>query len=105
MIRIGERPTAADGDEARVAIFGEDHSQHPLQGGAARTPPASRGLYPRETGSTALPRLSDLLINRQKVCRRRPERRWRPAESGRYTGRADPRGCGRMARTHRKSVA
>lgn len=30
MIRIGERPAAADSDEARVAIFGEDHPQHPF---------------------------------------------------------------------------
>jgi hypothetical protein len=25
MVQIRERPTAADGDEARVAVFGEDH--------------------------------------------------------------------------------
>jgi hypothetical protein len=29
MIRIGERPTAADRHETRVAHFREDHSRHP----------------------------------------------------------------------------
>ena len=30
VVRIGEGPTAADRDETRVAVFREDHSQHPL---------------------------------------------------------------------------
>jgi hypothetical protein len=30
VIRIGEGPTAADRHETRVAVFREDHSQHPF---------------------------------------------------------------------------
>src|SRR6202022_4970977 len=44
--RIGEGPTAADRHETRVAVFREDHTQHP----STRNCPTPNTMFPAPTG-------------------------------------------------------
>ncbi len=63
MIRVRERPPATDGDESRIALFGEDHN-HEYSGG-------TQGAH--ETGACGV-----RLMRVASGCSRGPPRRQRP---------------------------
>src|SRR5258708_6146677 len=74
MVGVGERPPAADGDEARVAVFRKDHGLR--QSTAYLTITVSRYLLPTPGNNSAGATRTRAPSNWLNACRISPNRWW-----------------------------